>query len=162
VTINGETTLEADETFTVNLSGPVNAAIADGSATGTIQNDDKSPHAGHYAGTTSEGSALGFDVAGDGSTLANVTFTVHSRCFILGTSPELALTIPGPVSINADRTFSTTFSGGRADLSANGSIQGSFDVAGNASGTLQATTTVGLDGDSFPCPFGVDLTWNAQ
>lgn len=40
VAIVGDTTFEMDETFTVLLSSPVNATIADGSATGTIQNDD--------------------------------------------------------------------------------------------------------------------------
>jgi hypothetical protein len=40
VAIAGDTTYETDETFTVLLSNPVNATIADGSATGTIQNDD--------------------------------------------------------------------------------------------------------------------------
>ncbi|MGZ8848021.1 MAG: Calx-beta domain-containing protein, partial [Pyrinomonadaceae bacterium] len=40
VTINGDVSFEADETFTVNLSSPVNATIADNQGTGTIQNDD--------------------------------------------------------------------------------------------------------------------------
>ena len=40
VTINGDTASEADETFTVNLSNPVGATIADGQAMGTITNDD--------------------------------------------------------------------------------------------------------------------------
>ena len=40
VTIAGDTTNESNETFTVNLSGAANAAIGDGSGTGTITNDD--------------------------------------------------------------------------------------------------------------------------
>jgi len=40
VTINGDTTVEADETFSVVLSNPVGATIADGTAVGTIVNDD--------------------------------------------------------------------------------------------------------------------------
>lgn len=44
VSIKGDTTDEADETFTVSLSNPVNAAISQGQATGTILNDD--PHPG--------------------------------------------------------------------------------------------------------------------
>jgi hypothetical protein len=43
VTIFGDTTLEADETFTVNLSNPVNAVIGDGQAIGTILNDESAP-----------------------------------------------------------------------------------------------------------------------
>jgi hypothetical protein len=40
VTLNGDAIDEVDETFAVNLSNPVNAALADGTAVGTIRNDD--------------------------------------------------------------------------------------------------------------------------
>ncbi len=43
VTVNGDTAVEASETFTVNLSSPVNAAIADSQGVGTITNDDFPP-----------------------------------------------------------------------------------------------------------------------
>ena len=43
VPIVGDTTVEPTETFTVTLSAPVGATIADGSATGTITNDDAPP-----------------------------------------------------------------------------------------------------------------------
>jgi hypothetical protein len=40
VIVNGDTTVEASETFLVNLSAPSNATIATGQGTGTIANDD--------------------------------------------------------------------------------------------------------------------------
>jgi hypothetical protein len=40
VKVQGDTTEEADETFFVNLSNPVNATIADNQGLGTITNDD--------------------------------------------------------------------------------------------------------------------------
>lgn len=40
VTINGDTALEADETFSVTLSNPVGATLATATAIGTISNDD--------------------------------------------------------------------------------------------------------------------------
>jgi large repetitive protein len=40
VTVNGDTGNELNETFTVNLSSPVNATLADGQGVGTIVNDD--------------------------------------------------------------------------------------------------------------------------
>jgi uncharacterized repeat protein (TIGR03806 family) len=40
VAVNGDATVESDETFTVALSAPANATIATGTATGTILNDD--------------------------------------------------------------------------------------------------------------------------
>jgi len=43
VQVTGETGPEPNESFTVTLSNPTGATINDGSATGTIQNDDGSP-----------------------------------------------------------------------------------------------------------------------
>ena len=40
VTVNGDTTVEPNENFTVDLSAAVNATISDNSGTGTITNDD--------------------------------------------------------------------------------------------------------------------------
>jgi len=40
VAVNGETTIEPNETLTVNLSGAANATITSGTGTGTIINDD--------------------------------------------------------------------------------------------------------------------------
>jgi hypothetical protein len=43
VLVNGDTLDEAEETFFVNLSNPVNATIADGQGIGTITDDDPEP-----------------------------------------------------------------------------------------------------------------------
>ena len=43
IPVTGDTTVEANETFTVNLASPSGATIADGSATGTIVNNDVAP-----------------------------------------------------------------------------------------------------------------------
>jgi len=43
VQVNGDTTVEGDERFSVNLSQPQNATINDGQGTGTITNDDTPP-----------------------------------------------------------------------------------------------------------------------
>ena len=43
VTVNGDATVEANETFLVNLSSAVNATIVDNQAVGTINNDDVAP-----------------------------------------------------------------------------------------------------------------------
>ena len=40
VTIDGDVSFEPDETFTVNLTNPVNALLSKATGTGTIQNDD--------------------------------------------------------------------------------------------------------------------------
>src|SRR5204862_2909818 len=43
VLVNGDTTYEADESFTVRLSNPSNATISHADGTGTIVNDDAAP-----------------------------------------------------------------------------------------------------------------------
>ncbi|MGQ0700513.1 MAG: Calx-beta domain-containing protein [Panacagrimonas sp.] len=45
ISVRGDTKVEPDETFFVNLSAPSGATIADGSGKGTITNDDTSPPA---------------------------------------------------------------------------------------------------------------------
>jgi glucose/arabinose dehydrogenase len=45
VSVLGDVAAESDETFTVTLSAPVNAAIGDGQAVGSIVNDDVAPPA---------------------------------------------------------------------------------------------------------------------
>ena len=42
VPVKGDAVDEADETFSVNLSAPVNASVGDGAGTGTIRDDDPS------------------------------------------------------------------------------------------------------------------------
>src|SRR6185436_4508768 len=46
VLVNGDTSPEANETFTVDLSNPSGATITDGSGLGVINNDDESASAG--------------------------------------------------------------------------------------------------------------------
>src|SRR5204863_282419 len=43
VAVNGDTAVETDETFSVNLSGATGATLSDGTGVGTITNDDVTP-----------------------------------------------------------------------------------------------------------------------
>ncbi|MGQ0620177.1 MAG: Calx-beta domain-containing protein [Panacagrimonas sp.] len=51
VPVNGDTKFELDETLTLTLSSPMGATISDGSATGTILNDDAEPSIRFTQGT---------------------------------------------------------------------------------------------------------------
>ena len=82
VTINGDTTSEPNETFTVTLSGATNGAvIADASGTGTINNDDFSLNFIHDIQGTAYWSPI---LAGDGITAYNTasTTTVTIRAVV--------------------------------------------------------------------------------
>jgi hypothetical protein len=97
VTINGDGTPEANETFRVNLTNPQNATLLDGSATGTITNDDAKLTIGNA--TITEGDS--------GS--QNLVFTVTL--------------IGGPLAGGVEVDFAThpgtaTFAGAAADFTA--------------------------------------------
>jgi uncharacterized protein YjiK len=64
VTVNGDVLDEADETFLVNLSNPVNATISDNQGVGTITDDDPTPSLSIDDVTADEGSgAISFTVS---------------------------------------------------------------------------------------------------
>ena len=65
VVVVGDTTYEPNETFTVTISNPVNASIGNGSATGTITNDDTLAMPGDWKGTTSQNELFAFTVTPD-------------------------------------------------------------------------------------------------
>ncbi len=78
VAINGDAVLEPTETFTVTLSGAVNATIATATATGTITNDDAQPTITILNASSPEGSAaasglLNFGIRLSAPSLTTVT-----------------------------------------------------------------------------------------
>jgi large repetitive protein len=79
VTIDGDDTLELDETFTVDLSGESGATLAVGQGTGTITNDDAVPAVSVGDASVLEGDAgdatLSFDVSL--SQISTITATVN-------------------------------------------------------------------------------------
>jgi hypothetical protein len=70
VTITGDVRNEPDETFLVSLSSPVNVAVGDGQATGTIVNDDPLPQVNIANVTVTEGNT--------GTVTANLTVSLSA------------------------------------------------------------------------------------
>ncbi|MEK6755561.1 MAG: Calx-beta domain-containing protein, partial [Bacteroidota bacterium] len=100
VTVKGDNTLEQNETFSVNLSSPVNASLADGTGIGTIVNDDGFPKISVHNENVREGDA--------GTTPA--TFAVR-------------LSKPRPFPVTVDfATEDATASAGLDYVAASGSI----------------------------------------
>ena len=133
VNVNGDTTAEPNETFTVNLSSPTNAAIATGTGTGTIVNDDAAPTVSINNVTQAEGNsgttpftftvslsaasaqtvtvnfatANGTATAGSDYTAANGTLT-----FTPGTtSQSVTVNVTGDTTCEPDETFTVNLSG---------------------------------------------------
>ena len=74
VNTSEDTTYELNETFTVTLSGPVNATITDASGAGTINNDDAAPTLSIDDPTVTEGGTLNYTITLTGTTAVDTVF----------------------------------------------------------------------------------------
>jgi glucose/arabinose dehydrogenase len=133
VTVNGDTTLESNESFNVNLSGAVNATIADNQGVGTINNDDGLPSISINNVSLNEGNS-GTSSAAFTVTLSNAssqTVTVNfstangsatagtdyvaasgSLSFAAGeTSKSISVTVNGDTTFEPNETFNVNLSG---------------------------------------------------
>jgi glucose/arabinose dehydrogenase len=150
VPILGDTTVEPDEAFTVTLSGPVGATLADGSATGTLTNDDAAPLPTLSIAdvTQAEGNAPGtalFTVTlsappgatpvtvnyatSDGTALAGQDYTTASGTLSFsGTTVTQTISVPilGDTTVEPDEAFTVTLSGPVGATLADGSATGTL------------------------------------
>jgi hypothetical protein len=136
VTINGDTTTEANETFNVTLSGVSGANLGDGSAVGTITNDD-----GGGGGPTL--SIADVSMAEGNSLSKQMTFTV-----------KLSAAAAGPVTYNIATANGTAVAPG--DYTAK-TLSGQTIAAGATSKVF----TVAIKGDNVAEPnetFKVNVT----
>ena len=97
VSINGDTDVEPDETYNVDLSSPTNASVTDGHGVGTIANDDNAPIANDDSATTSEDTpvlvdVLANDTDADGDTLTIDSFTQPEHGTVTQVGSELRYT----------------------------------------------------------------------
>jgi hypothetical protein len=132
VTINGDTAVEPDETFTVNITGATNTANATASATGTIVNDDQAPPPPAAQTTISISDAQAFEGQ-------SATFTVT-----LSASPSQQVTVSlatanGTASAGSDytsRTATLNFSAGTTTLSQTFTVATTADSAAEPNETF--------------------------
>jgi Calx-beta domain-containing protein len=140
VTVNGDTTYEADEDLTVTLSNAVNAGLADDTATGTITNDDQVPDISIDDQSANEGDAgtstMTFHVTlsnpsdqtitvdyttNDGTATAGSDYDTAANTVTFDpgdTTKNVDVTIDGDTTHEADETFTVDLSGvtGTANL----------------------------------------------
>ncbi|WP_114951450.1 Calx-beta domain-containing protein [Sphingosinicella terrae] len=182
--VNGDTSDEGDETFTVTLSGPTNgAALGDGEATGTIVDDDGSAGPGsafineiHYddAGTDA-GEAIEI-AAPAGTNLAGWTLVLYS---VSGSATEgtvyntlgLSGIVPDQDDGYGTLSFAYPVNGiqngpqdGLALVNPQGQVvqflsyEGSF-IAANGPAAGMTSTDIGVfEGSSTPEGFSLQLT----
>ena len=127
VTLVNDTTVELDETFTVNLSNPSTGIITDGSATGTITNDDSSVI-----------SIAGTSVAEGDSGTSNLTFTVS-----LSNPVDTAVTVSYQTLSTGTATAGVDFIATSGTLTINaGATSASFNVTVNGDNDVEPSETV--------------------
>ncbi len=133
VTVNGDTAVEADETFFVNVTSVTGATVVDGQGLGTIQNDD-TPSLSIDDVTLSEGnsSTTAFNFTVTLSPASNQTVTVNyatadsaaaapsdytaiastQLTFLAGeTTKPVSVLVNGDTTIEPDETFTVNLSG---------------------------------------------------
>ncbi len=162
VTVMGDAVVETDETFTVVLSDPVNARLGRATATGTITNEDvPKPEVGHYAGTTSQGRAVRFDVNPELNLVTGLVVNLDVTCPSVGLSlPDEPLEFP-PLQLSADWKFGITDSYSDSDGSASIRFAGALSVDGPASDSIRLDLVVNTVIGPVSCSTG-DVTWSAQ
>ena len=121
---------------------------------------------GHYAGQTSQGESITFDVSGNGTSLTNLTIaSVREQC----TPPGLTLNADadgGSTVISAEGSFSISLPSYPTTVDqtpAVGSflIQGKFSPAGVVAGTLsQGASFTSAKGVNYTCDSG-SVSWTA-
>jgi Calx-beta domain-containing protein/hemolysin type calcium-binding protein len=164
VSATGDLDLEPDETLQVTLSGAVDASIGNGSATGTIQNDDvERPRSGRYSGTTSQGRPIGFDVSGDGTRLSNLSLRLDFTCAevqVALTNESLEFGGGSIPIVPKSWTFGVSIPISEADYTANFSIDGTLSAPGSARGSLRFDIAFKVQGTIVHCSSGA-VSWSA-
>ncbi|WP_431303745.1 Calx-beta domain-containing protein [Sediminicoccus sp. BL-A-41-H5] len=172
VTVNGDTALEANETFDLLLSGASGATIADGTGLGTIINDDVAlPGITIGDAQVTEGSsgtrqmlftvALSSAAAGpvavnwatqNGTAMAGSDYSAVSGTlnFAAGeTSKTIAINILGDTAVEADESFSLLLSAANGATIADDTGLGTIlndDVAAPSGDTATFRVTQGWNG----------------
>jgi hypothetical protein len=169
ISVLGDVSIEANETFTVTLSNPVNASIAQGTATATIANDDTAVPVtpGSYQGATQNGNFVFFTLT------ANRTITGFRVNDLPGSCEGGGRIIGGidfgndvfPVNadgrLSAERTWSGSNKQGDTEWTYfYAKIAGFFDNPTTVSGTILEKDELNYKGTHYRCTSG-EIRWSA-
>ena len=166
VSVQGDTLEESDETFTLALSNPVGASLANTSATGTIINDDSAvtiPEISISDASVSEGNsgttAADFSVSLSSATTQTVTVDYASADNTATTANSDYASVSGTLTFAAGETAKTITVNANGDTDVESDETFSVVLTSPVNATLADATGVGTitNDDSPPAPtFGLD------
>jgi CSLREA domain-containing protein len=171
VTVNGDVFFEANETFFVNLSNPVDAAFGDAQGVGTITNDDPPPvltiddatHAEGNTGTTSYTftvtktgptnlpASVDFTTQDGTATTANNDYQLNSGTLNFAadeTTKTITVLVNGDTVYEGNETFTVVLSNPSNATISDGTGLGTINNDDNPPATLVVNTTNDAD-DGF-------------
>jgi hypothetical protein len=160
--------IEPDETFAVTLSSPVNATIANGTATGTITNDDTAVPvtAGSYKGATQEGNYVFFIVTSNrtitGFRVNDVPLTCDGPLRVWGVVDwsKNTFTISADGSFSAEGTWTGSNVVGDAEWTHwDAKLTGIFNTSTSAIGTILINRELNYKGTHYRCS-SRDVRWS--
>ncbi len=157
VVVNGDTTVESDETFTLNLSNiSSNATFARASATGTIRNDDLPPPGVSVSDVSktegnSGSSNIVFTVSLTAATSTPVTFT-YATADGTATAGSDFVAASGTATIPAGSTSVTVNVGVNGDTAIENNETFTLNLSNLSSNAtfVRATATGTITNDDFP------------
>jgi len=180
VQVEGDTLSEANETFSVNLSAPTNATIADGSGLGTITDND-TPSISIGSATVTEGnsgtvnavfnlslsvpsgSTVTVDYAtANGSAVSPADFVADSGTVTFNpgeVSKQIAIQVAGDIAIEANETYSVGLSNPtNATVSGSGFGLGTINDDDNRTISIGNATVLEPDAGTINAVFTVTLS----
>lgn len=147
VQVVGDSVDEPNETFTVNLSNPKNATIADGSGTGTIQDDDSNAVFSIDNVIMTEGDSgtktFTFTVAKSGTTFKQSTVTYTTRDGSATTADADYVAKSGTLTFTASQTSQPITVTVNGDTKNEDDEQFYVDLTGAANGSIDPAQATG-------------------
>ena len=163
VTVNGDTLVEPNETFSVNITNASNAGVTDGSGLGTIENDDTAALviSQVYGGGDNSGAAFRNDfveIYNDGATTVDFSITPYSIQYAsVGSNFGTNKTNLTTGTIAAGRYFLVQEAGGTTNGVAlpTPDVTGTINLSSTAGKVALVAGTAALAGATCPGDDGV-------
>lgn len=168
VNVAPDLAIESDETLTVTISDPTNAAIAKATATGTITNDDVAMQIapGAYKGATQEGNFVFFTVLSDRTVTGFRANDISESCDLGGTVGgsvnwgTSTFPIGNDGSFTAQGTWTGSVVQGDVEWTSEAwTVTGRFTSATSLTGTIAISDELNYKGTHYRCASSV--SWSA-